>query len=248
VNVGLFIPCYMDQLCPDAAMASLKLLEHFGVNVEFPMNQGCCGQPMANTGCHKEAKPVAEKWVKTFADFDAVVCPSGSCTAMTRCHFDELIETEKSAYQKIQSNIYELSEFLVDVLKISELDSSFPHKVGLHLSCHGLRELRLGSGTERNVPPASRSRTLLKMVKDIELVELNRPDECCGFGGTFAVAEEAISCQMGRDRLDDHQSQGVEYIVGGDVSCLMHMEGLAKREKRPVKFLHFAEILAGGLS
>jgi L-lactate dehydrogenase complex protein LldE len=237
----------MEQLFPKAAMATLNLLESLGVSVEYPLEQGCCGQPMANTGCHNDAKPLANNWVKTFKNFDAVVCPSGSCTSMVRCHYDGLLKPKlEKEYEKLQPKVYELSEFLVDVLKIKKLESSFAHKVGLHQSCHGLRELRLGAGSERNTAPFSKTRKVLEMVQDIEVVDLNRPDECCGFGGTFAVAEESVSCEMGRDRIDDHMSQGVEYIVGGDSSCLMHMQGLAEREKRPVKFMHLAEVLVGG--
>lgn len=243
--VGLFIPCYIDQFFPGVAKATLDLLESHGVEVDFPLDQSCCGQPMANTGCHNEARPVAQKWVRTFSKYDAVVCPSGSCTSMVRNHYEELMDTEREAYAKIKEKTFELSEFLLAILKIESLEVSFPHKVGIHQSCHGLRELRLGSGSERNVDDFSKTHQLLSMVQDIEIVDLDRPDECCGFGGTFAVAEEAVSCSMGRDRLDDHQRQGVEVIVGGDSSCLMHLDGLSRREGRELRFMHFAEILAG---
>jgi L-lactate dehydrogenase complex protein LldE len=164
---------------------------------------------------------------------------------MVTHHYKDFIGSELEAWKELKSKVYELSEFLIDVLNITELDASFPHRVGLHQSCHGLRELRLGAGSERHVEPMSKTRACLEMVKDIELVELKRDDECCGFGGTFAVAEEDVSCSMGRDRLDDHQQAGAEVVAGGDVSCMMHMEGLSKRENRSFKFMHFAEILMG---
>jgi len=136
----------------------------------------------------------------------------------------------------------ELCEFLHDVLEVKPR-GRFPAKVGLHHSCHGLRELRLGSGSERLVPAFSKTRTLLQGIEGLELADLARPDECCGFGGTFAISEEAVSCAMGRDRIADHERAGAEVITGGDVSCLMHLEGLARRDGKKLRVLHVAELL-----
>ena len=147
------------------------------------------------------------------------------------------------AVQKVAQATYELSEFLVDVLRINHLKAVFPFRVGYHASCHGLRGLQLGPSSEGHHPIPSKPHALLKMVDGIELVELTRPDECCGFGGTFAVSEPAISAKMGRDRIEDHRRHGAEVITGGDVSCLMHLEGLLKRQKSPIRVMHLAEIL-----
>ena len=137
---------------------------------------------------------------------------------------------------------------MVDVLHVESIPGRFAHRVGLHQSCHALRELRLGSGTERSVPRFNKVRTLLSTLEGIRLVELGRPDECCGFGGVFSVEEEAVSCAMGRDRIADHAQAGAEFITGVDVSCLMHLDGLLRREKTPLRVHHVAEILAGAVS
>ena len=145
---------------------------------------------------------------------------------------------------RLHARTFELCEFLVDVLKVGRIEGRFPHKVGLHQSCHGLRELRLGSGSERRVPPFDKVRSLLEHLRDIQIVELQRADECCGFGGTFAVAEEAVSCMMGKDRIADHERAGAEIITGADMSCLMHLDGLLRRDRRPLRVMHVAEVLA----
>ena len=236
MNVALFVPCYVDQLYPRVGLATAELLERAGCTVEFPEGQTCCGQPFANSGFFDDARPLARKFIDVFGKYEHVVCPSGSCTSMVRNHYAMLVEQKAPA-------VWELCEFLHDVAKFSPR-GKFPHKVGLHQSCHGLRELRLASGSERLVPSFNKTRELLTGIEGMTLVELKRPDECCGFGGTFAVAEEAVSCAMGRDRVADHLRGGAEVITGGDVSCLMHMEGLARREGKPVRFMHIAELLA----
>lgn len=244
MHVALFVPCYVDQFYPDVALATLELLESLGCTVEFPEAQTCCGQPMANTGCWDDAKPLARRFVDIFSGYDYVVCPSGSCTAMVTHHYHDLLGDD-TAYRALTPKVFELTEFLVDVLKVESLPTKFPAKVGLHNSCHGLRELRLGSSTERMEPRFSKAQQLLNLVEGVELVTLSRSDECCGFGGTFAVSEEAVSCMMGNDRIHDHQQAGAEVITAGDMSCLMHLEGLIARQKLPVKVLHLAQILVG---
>ncbi|QDT36226.1 (Fe-S)-binding protein [Stratiformator vulcanicus] len=243
MRVALFVPCYIDQLYPDVAMATVRVLRHFGItDIDFPEAQTCCGQPMANTGCTSDAAPLARRFFDTFRGYDAVVCPSGSCTAMVREHYGEYFGPEDS-FSEFKKSVYELTEFLVDVLKIERPPGSFPHKVGIHNSCHGLRELRLGSDSERMDAPFSKTGILLEGLDGIELVDLKRIDECCGFGGTFAVSEEAVSCMMGTDRIVDHEQAGAEIITAGDMSCLMHMDGLIRRQERPLKVMHIAEIL-----
>lgn len=241
-RVGLFIPCYVDQLYPDVGMATVQLLERLGVEVVFPPEQTCCGQPMANTGCIAEAAPLAEKFFHIFEKFDYVVCPSGSCTSMVRNHYDSYLQG-RPGFDELKKKTFELCEFLTDVLEIKRLEGRFPHRVGVHQSCHGLRELELARASELMQPAYSKVTSLLEHLDGIELVELNRADECCGFGGTFAVAEEAVSCMMGNDRIADHQQAGAEIMTGGDMSCLMHLEGLIRRQGKPLRVMHIAEIL-----
>lgn len=240
-RVGLFIPCYVDQLYPEVGLATVDLLESLGCDVEFPPAQTCCGQPMANTGCVDDARPLAKKFLEIFRGYEHIVCPSGSCTAMVRQHYHDLVHDHPD-FEHVHTHTLELCEFIVDVLKIDNLPGRFPHKVGLHQSCHGLRELRLGSSSEMMVPRFSKAGTLLQSLEGIELVELKRADECCGFGGTFAIAEEAVSCMMGLDRIHDHEQAGAEIITAGDMSCLMHLWGLIARQKKPLKVMHVAEI------
>lgn len=241
MKVGLFVPCYVDQFYPQVGIATLKLLQKLGCIVEYPMDQTCCGQPMANTGCESEAVATYLHYVKTFQPYDYIVAPSGSCTYHVRKHYDIIEQTE--AVQQVRARTLDLPEFLLDVLKIEKLDAHFPHRVGLHQSCHGLRGLRLGQSSERVGESFSKIHTLLEMVDGIELAALQRPDECCGFGGTFAITEAAISAKMGRDRVADHVANGVEVITAGDMSCLMHLEGIIRRRKEDVKVMHIVEIL-----
>ncbi len=245
MKVGLFIPCYIDQLYPQVGMATVDVLEQHGVEVEFPEQQTCCGQPMANTGCTNEARPLALKFFEIFKDYEYIVCPSGSCVAMVRHHYDEYLKGTPG-FDELKSKTFELCEFLVDVLKVDKVEGKFPHRVGLHQSCHGLRELRMGSSSEVVGPAFSKTRQLLESLEGIELCELKRADECCGFGGTFAVNEEAVSCMMGLDRVADHEQAGAEVLTANDMSCLMHLDGLIRRQKKPIRVMHIAEILAGG--
>ncbi|REJ91310.1 MAG: (Fe-S)-binding protein [Planctomycetota bacterium] len=244
MHVALFLPCYVDQFYPDVGLATVELLEQCGCVVHFPEAQTCCGQPMANTGCWDDARPLAARFVDIFRDYEYVVCPSGSCTAMVTHHYDKLLSAH-DGLAALKQKTFELSQFLNDVVHLDRLTVCFPHRVGLHNSCHGLRELRLGSSSERMTPEFSHARRLLQMVDGIELVELNRVDECCGFGGTFAVTEEAVSCMMGDDRIADHLQAGAEVITAGDMSCLMHLDGLIRRQKRNLRVMHIAQILAG---
>ncbi|MFT2010466.1 (Fe-S)-binding protein [Pontibacter sp. 13R65] len=245
MKVGLFIPCYIDQFYPQVAVATLQLLEKLGVDVDYPLQQTCCGQPMANSGFSHYTQGCDSLFVKNFTGYDYIVAPSGSCVLHIKDHLHD--DKNQAAADQIRSRIYELCEFLTDVLQVKELQASFPHKVGFHVSCHGQRGLHLSQMSELNAEDFSKPGYLLGLVKDIELVQLNRKDECCGFGGTFCVSEEAVSVKMGKDRVQDHLEHGAEYITGGDVSCLMHMEGILKRQKSGVKVLHIAEILNGQL-
>ena len=247
MRVALFVPCYVDQLFPRVALATVAVLERHGVEVVFPEEQTCCGQPMANAGSADAAAPLARRFLEIFSGFDAVVSPSGSCTSMVRNHYDPFL-AGRPGFDALKRTTFELCEFLADVLHVKALAGRFPHRVGLHQSCHGLRELGLGTPSERLLPRSSKVGALLGSLSGIELVPLARADECCGFGGTFAVAEEAVSCLMGKDRLADHARAGAEVVTGTDVSCLMHLDGLARREKVPLRFLHVAELMAEAIA
>lgn len=243
MNVALFIPCYVNQFYPNTAIATLKLLQKLGCNVSYPLQQTCCGQPMANSGYEHLSHGCNELFTANFKDADYIVCPSGSCTLHIKDHLHS--DKDESGASQIRKRIYELTEFLTDVLKVSNLGSSFPYRVGMHQSCHGQRGLYLSQMTELVAAPYSKPAALLNMVKDIKIVSLNRPDECCGFGGTFCVAEEAVSVKMGKDRVADHEKQEVDFITGVDMSCLMHLEGILKRKKSTIQIKHIAEILLG---
>jgi L-lactate dehydrogenase complex protein LldE len=243
MTVGLFIPCYIDQFYPDAAKSTLQLLEKLGINVVYPQNQTCCGQPMANSGFEHLTRGCDDLFIKNFAEFDYIVAPSGSCVLHIREHLHDDKYPEAAA--EISKNIYELTSFLTDILKITSLPAKFPHKVGVHQSCHGQRGLHLSQMSELVAPEFSNPGNLLSMVEGIEIISLNRVDECCGFGGTFCVAEEAVSAKMGNDRVQDHLIHGAEFITGVDMSCLMHMEGILHRRGSKVKVLHIAQILNG---
>ncbi len=241
MNVGLFIPCYIDQFYPNAAIATLNLLNKLGITVKYPVNQTCCGQPMANSGFEHLTQGCNDLFIDNFSEFDYIVSPSGSCVLHIKDHLHS--PTEENKALGIRKKVYELTEFLTDVIKVEKLSARFPHKVGVHQSCHGQRGLMLAQMSELVEAPYSKPLHLLKMVEGLELVELSRPDECCGFGGTFCVAEEAVSVKMGKDRVADHLNHGAEYITAADMSCLMHMEGILRRQNSQVKVLHIAEIL-----
>lgn len=243
MTVALFVPCYIDQFYPHVAIATLQVLEKAGVNVVYPPKQTCCGQPMANSGYAHLTKGCNELFVENFTGFDYIVSPSGSCTLHIKEHLHDA-ENEKEA-EYIRNHVYELTEFLTDILQIEQWDAAFPHKVGIHHGCHGLRGLKVAQMSELVAEPFSKPGKLLNMVRGLEIVALSRTDECCGFGGTFCVAEEAVSVKMGQDRVNDHLSHGAEYIVGGDISCLMHMEGILRRQNSKVRVKHIAEILNG---
>ncbi|MBW3545366.1 MAG: (Fe-S)-binding protein [Bacteroidetes bacterium] len=245
MTVGLFIPCYVDQFYPRVAIASLQLLKKLGVQVVYPLQQSCCGQPMANAGFEHFTGDCNENFIRNFQGFDYIVSPSGSCVLHVKEHLYSSSQAQQAG--QIRSRVYELTEFLTDVLKVETLEARFPHKVGLHQSCHGLRGLQLGAMSERMGAPFSKPEYLLKLVQGLELVSLQRQDECCGFGGTFAVAEEAVSVKMGKDRVRDHLQGGAAYITSADMSCLMHLEGILRRQKSPTQVVHIAEILNTGL-
>jgi L-lactate dehydrogenase complex protein LldE len=243
MKVALFVPCYIDQFYPQVGIATLQLLEKLGVQAHFPARQTCCGQPLANSGCERDALPIYKHFVETFRDYDYVVAPSGSCVYHVRKHFDKLDQT--ADVQHVRSAAYDLIDFISTVLKVEALPGAFPHKVGLHLSCHGQRGLHQANESEMTPVRDGQLSRLLRSLDGIEITNLNRNDECCGFGGTFCVSEAGISARMGQDRVADHVRNGTQVLTGSDMSCLMHLEGIVRRAKLPIKVMHAAEILNG---
>ncbi len=246
-KIGLFIPCYVDQFYPQVGVASLELLEKLGCEVSYPLGQTCCGQPLANSGYARDTVGTTQHFIELFRDFDYVVAPSGSCVLHVKEHSPSVPGLEKEQTE-LHHKVFELTEFITDILKVEKLEGKFPHRVGFHSSCHGQRGLRLSSSSELNQTPFNKAKKLLENLEGLEWVELSRTDECCGFGGTFAVTEEALSVQMGKDRIEDHLSHQTEILTGGDMSCIMHLQGIATRNKQPLKFLHIAEILNQAIS
>jgi L-lactate dehydrogenase complex protein LldE len=244
MRIGLFVPCYVDAFEPEVGIATLELLERFGLTVEYPYDQTCCGQPMTNTGCHQEAAATEALFVKNFSDFDYIVAPSGSCVHQVREHLTAIPQTD--AVKHVRTRTFELVEFLHDVLKIEDLPwAEFPHKVAYHSNCNALRGIGHARPTELNRPFFSKPLNLLKKVKGVEIVDLTRPDECCGFGGTFSVFEPAVSAKMGYDKVTDQARAGAEYVVSADSSCLMHQKGCAERLGVGLKYIHIAQVLNG---
>lgn len=241
MRVALFVPCYVDQLWPEVGLASAELLERLGVEVSFPEAQTCCGQPFSTAGLPDEARALARRFLGVFEGHEHVVCPSGSCVAMVRHQFPRLLGAEAP----LAGRVHELCEFLVDVLRVRGVAGHFPHRVGLHPSCHGVRELGLARPSERMAPAFDKVRPLLASLGGLELVAPARSDECCGFGGSFAIEEPDVSCRMGLDRLAAHEAAGAEVLTSVDASCLLHLRGLAERRGSPLRMMHVAEILAG---
>ena len=241
MRVALFIPCYIDQFYPNVGIASLQLLKKLGCDVFFPLEQTCCGQPMANSGFASLSKGCDANFVKNFTGFDYIVAPSGSCVLHVKEHLHD--DAHPLEAEKIRNSVYELTEFLTDILKLKNINARFPFKVGLHNSCHGQRMLHLSSMSESVLPYFSKPEQLLNMVEGIQLLKPKRNDECCGFGGTFCVFEEAVSVKMGKDRINEHEANGVDYITGVDTSCLMHLECMLNRQGNKIKIIHISEIL-----
>ena len=251
MRVALFIPCFIDQLYPQVGIAMVKVLQRLGVTVSYPAEQTCCGQPAFNTGYWNEARHLAERFVEIFADADAIVSPSGSCTAMVRNFYPELLGVAAAvpaaknpvpglppgtaaATKHSCAKTFEFSEFLVKHLGVTDVGATFPGKVTYHDSCHALRELRL-----KNEP-----RQLLQHVKGLELVEMTEAETCCGFGGTFSVKFPMISYAMDEVKVESIQKTGARYVVSTDSSCLMQIDGYLRRHKIPIRTISLAEVLA----
>jgi len=235
-KVALFVPCFVDQLLPQVALDTVTVLRRIGCKVSFPAGQTCCGQPAFNSGYWSEARPCAERFLQVFREAEHVVCPSGSCTTMVRNFYPELLASSAlhGEVAALAGRTYELSEFLVKVMGVSDVGAAFPHSVTYHASCHGLRELSL-----RTEPL-----DLLRAVKGLKLVDMQRFDECCGFGGTFASKFGSISAAMGVSKADNIAAAGAEFVTAIDPSCLMHVEGILSKRGDRAKTIHLAGILA----
>jgi L-lactate dehydrogenase complex protein LldE len=237
-KVALFIPCFVDQLNPEVGMDMARVLQRIGYSVDFPEAQTCCGQPGFNSGYWPEARPLAERFVKIFGESnaEAIVCPSGSCTTMVRNFYSELLAGSSFLAEaaKLATRVFEFSEFLVKVAQRADVGASFPHRVAYHDACHALRELRL----------KQEPRELLRHVRGLEFVEMPYCEECCGFGGTFATKFPMISSAMGETKAANAEASGAEYVTSTDPSCLMHMDGVLRLRKSPVRTIHLASILA----
>ena len=237
MRVALFTTCLVDALFPDAGRATVKLLERLGQPVEFPLEQTCCGQMHANSGYFDVA--LVRRFVATFSEYDAVVAPSGSCVASIR-HQHPMIardagdEALAARAEAAGAKTYELSQFLIDVLGTEDVGAHFPHRVTYHPTCHSMRLLGVGDRPLR----------LLKQVRGIDLVEMPRWDECCGFGGTFSLKNPDVSAAMLADKMDSVMATGAEVLCAGDRSCLMHIGGGLARIRAGVRTVHLAEILA----
>ena len=247
MKIGLFVPCYVDALYPDVGVLTFKLLRHYGLDVEYPERQTCCGQPQGNAGFEHMSEKLAVKFEKNFQGFDYIVAPSASCAAYVKCFHPHILH-QAGHTCTTSERIMDVVEFLHDVLKVKEVPGQFPHKVSLHNSCHGVRELGLSTPSERmDNTRQNKIKDLLQLVKGITVVEPERPDECCGFGGMFSIEEPDVSTRMGIDKLRRHTETGAEYVTGPDSSCLMHLSGIARRQGNPMKFVHVVEILANQL-
>ena len=243
-TVALFVPCFVDQLYPQVAIAALRVLERLGVDVAVPEGAACCGQPPANAGFERGAAPALAGFVRTFRSFDRVVVLSGSCAVHVRAHAASV------GGAAVAERTTELCAFLHDEVgldAVRSLGAEFSRRVGVHVGCHALRGLGLATPSELRPPRrVDKVRALLETVRGLTFAEPARPDECCGFGGTFAVAEPEVSAKMGRDRLRDYAAGAAEAIVSTDMSCLMHLGGLARRDGATLPMLHVAEVLTGG--
>lgn len=231
MRVALFIPCFVDQFYPQVGRATVALLERLGVEVSYDPRQTCCGQPAFNSGYWDEARRVAEHFVSVFRSHESIVAPSGSCVSMVRHHVARLIDDREGVCPRV----YELCEFLVQRLHVTETGAALTGRAALHVPCHLMRELR----------GAEAVRTLMRGVRGLELIDLPSDEWCCGFGGTFSIKFPELSAAMGLRKLRDAAAAGVEYVISPESSCLMQLEGLMRRAGTSARPLHVAEVLAG---
>ncbi|HSR53125.1 MAG TPA: (Fe-S)-binding protein [Acidobacteriota bacterium] len=236
MKVSLFVTCLVDQLFPEVGLSAVRVLERAGCQVHFDRRQSCCGQPAFNSGYPRQARRVAEHFLDVFGQAPCIVTPSGSCAAMIKHHLPGLFaphSDERRRAQSIASKTWEFSQFLVDKLGVSHLDTEFPHPVTYHDSCHLLRELGVSEAPRR----------LIRSLKGIDFREMKDSQRCCGFGGTFSVKFQDVSAAVGLDKIEAIRETGAAYVVACDISCLMHLQGLLRRRKVNVRILHLAQLL-----
>lgn len=235
--VDIFIPCYVDQLKPETALNTVKLLEKAGCAVNYNVEQTCCGQPAFNGGYWDECKEVGEKFIKEFPTDRYIVSPSALCVGMVKNYYPEMFFNSAlhNEYKQVQKNIYEFSDFVVNVLKVTDFQSNFKGKAVFMDSCSGLRECKI----------KKEPRALLEKVSGLELVEMNEGDVCCGFGGSFSLKFEPLSVAMAERKLDNVLDAGAEYIISTDLTCLIHLQSLIDKKLLPIKTIHLVDVLAG---
>jgi L-lactate dehydrogenase complex protein LldE len=237
--VDIFIPCFMDQIYPGTALNMVKILEHIGCRVNYNIEQTCCGQPAFNAGYWNHCKEVGEKFIREFQEDRYIVTPSASCAGMVKNYYSEMFHNSvlHNEYKMVKKNLYEFSDFLVNILKITDLGAKLEGVATYHDSCAGLREY----GIKRE------PRILLEKVRGLELKEMADVEVCCGFGGMFAAKFEPISVGMGEQKVDNALATGAEYIISTDSSCLMHLDGYITKQNKKLKVMHLVDVLATGL-
>jgi len=236
-RVSLFVTCIVDQLFPKVGIAMAEVLERAGFEVDFPEEQTCCGQPAFNTGYRAETRDVARHFLRVFRDAEYIVIPSGSCTGMIEQHYPELFKKDPvwlEQVNRIRPRIWEFTKFLTEVAGVEDVGARFERVVTFHDSCHALRQLGIKDGPRR----------LLANVRGLTLREMTPAEECCGFGGTFAVKFPDLSTAMAKAKVDAIAATGAEYVVGVDASCLMQIQGALSRARLPIRTIHIAEVLA----
>jgi L-lactate dehydrogenase complex protein LldE len=238
MKIELFIPCFIDQLFPETAFNTIKVLEKAGCTVHYNPEQTCCSQPAFNAGLWDDAKTVASKFLHDFSEDSVIVSPSASCTGMVKNYYTDLFKNTvlHNRCRNIQGNIYELSDFLVNILQFDYFGAELEGRAVYHDSCSSLRECKI-----KNEP-----RQLLSKVFGLDLVDLKDNETCCGFGGTFAVKFDAISTAMAQQKVDNALAAEAEYIISTDASCLLHLQSYIDKNKLPIKTIHLADVLAHG--
>ncbi len=236
MNIDIFIPCFIDQIYPQTAVNMVKVLEKCGCEVNYNPEQTCCGQPAFNAGFWDEAKEVGEKFIGEFSRSTCIVTPSASCAGMVKNYYSELFHNTSlhSDYKRIRKNMYELSDFLVNVLKVKDVGAALEGVATYHDSCSALREYGI----------KKEPRILLENVKGLKLIEMNDVETCCGFGGTFAAKFEPIAVGMVEQKVENALATKADYIVSTDLSCLMHIDSYVKKNNIPLKIMHIADVLA----
>ena len=236
MEINLFVPCFIDQLYPETAFNTIKILEKAGCKVHYNPNQTCCGQPAFNTGYWDESRKLANKFLKDFEGNRLIVSPSASCVGFIKNNYKKLFKDDAEKLdecERVSGLAYELTDFLVNVLNVESLGAKFPHKVTFHDSCSALREYGI----------KEEPRKLLSNVEGLELIEMEESETCCGFGGTFSVKNTSISSAMVEKKVENAIASGAEFIVSTEASCLMNINGYCKKHKLPIKGIHLADIL-----